>query len=99
MLFSTGKQIITIYILHNISRSKNDQTRKIGKLLDYNVRILSFKNHAENDVGEVVAGLFFKKKKALNEVKANDHHHSFNILQYCFTWTYSKRERNKMSDC
>ena len=62
--FSTGKQIITIYILHKISRSKNDQTRKIGKLLDYNARILSFKNHAENDVGEVVAGLFFFKKKS-----------------------------------
>ena len=33
-----GLWIITIHILPNISRSKNNQTRKIGKLIEYNVR-------------------------------------------------------------
>ena len=33
-----GKQIITIYILANISRSKDDQTLKFVQLIKYNVR-------------------------------------------------------------
>ena len=37
MKFSSGKQIITIHILHNISRSKENQTMKFGNL-EYNMR-------------------------------------------------------------
>ena len=34
----TGKRIITIYILPNISRSKGNQATKFGQLIKYNVR-------------------------------------------------------------
>ena len=37
MKFSSGKQIITIHILPNISRSKENQTMKFGNL-EYNMR-------------------------------------------------------------
>ena len=33
-----GKQIITIYILANISRNRDDQTLKFAQLIKYNVR-------------------------------------------------------------
>ena len=34
----TGKQIITIHILPNISRSKGNQAMKFGQLIEYNVK-------------------------------------------------------------
>ena len=34
----TGQQIITIYILPNISRSKDNQVMKFGQLIKYNAR-------------------------------------------------------------
>ena len=37
MTSQTGKQIITIHILPNISRSKGNQTIKFGQLIEYNV--------------------------------------------------------------
>ena len=45
MTSSTGKRIITIHILPNISRSKCNQTIKIGQLIDYNFRNIFLKNH------------------------------------------------------
>ena len=37
-LLKTGKQIITIHILLNISRSKVNQMMKFGQLIEYPVR-------------------------------------------------------------
>ena len=37
MTSQTGKQIIPIHILPNISRSKENQAMKFGQLLEYNV--------------------------------------------------------------
>ena len=34
----TGKQITTMHILRNISRSKGNQAMKFGQLIRYNVR-------------------------------------------------------------
>ena len=34
----TGQQIITLHILPNISRSKDDQIMKFGQLIEYNMR-------------------------------------------------------------
>ena len=34
----TGQQIITIHILPNISRSKVNQSIKLGQLIEYNMR-------------------------------------------------------------
>ena len=38
MTLSTGKQIITIHILPNISRSKGKHTMKFSQLIEYNMR-------------------------------------------------------------
>ena len=38
MTSQTGKQIITIHILPNISRSKANQATKFGQLIEYNMR-------------------------------------------------------------
>ena len=38
MTSQPGQQIITIHILSNISRSKDNQTMKFGKLIEYNMR-------------------------------------------------------------
>ena len=35
MTSQTGQQIITTYILHNISRSKDNETMKFGQLIEY----------------------------------------------------------------
>ena len=43
----TGKEIITVNILPNISKSKSNQAIKLGQAKKYNVKIL--KNYAENE--------------------------------------------------
>ena len=37
MTLETGKQIITIHMLHNISAGKGNQTVKFGQLIKYNM--------------------------------------------------------------
>ena len=34
----TGKQIITMHTLHNISRTKDNQAMKFGQLIAYNIK-------------------------------------------------------------
>ena len=36
----SGKQMITIHVLPNISRSKGIQTMKFGQLIEYNINIV-----------------------------------------------------------
>ena len=38
MTSQPGKQVIIVYILPNISRSKGHQTIKFGQLIEYNMR-------------------------------------------------------------
>ena len=38
MTLETGKQIIAIHVLPNISRSKDNQAMKFGQLIEYNMR-------------------------------------------------------------
>ena len=38
MTSQTGKQIITIHILPNSSRSKGSLTMKLGQLIEYDIR-------------------------------------------------------------
>ena len=40
---------VTIHILPNILRSKENQTMKFSHLTEYIVRIVFFQNHAENE--------------------------------------------------
>ena len=66
MTSPTGKQIITINILTNISRNKVNQRMKFGQLIECNVRNISlYKNHTKNKSRRIVPNLFFLKKKTL----------------------------------
>ena len=44
MTSQTGQQIVTIHILSNISRSKNNQTMKFCQLIKYNMRNIFLEN-------------------------------------------------------
>ena len=48
MTSEPGKQINSIHILPNISRSKGNQTMKFGERIDYNMRTFFLKNYAQN---------------------------------------------------
>ena len=53
----TGLQTITIRILPNISRSKDNQAMEFDRLIEYNKKNIFFKNHAENEAGRLVPDL------------------------------------------
>ena len=59
-----GLQITTIHILPNISQSKDNQTMKLGQLIEYNKRNNFLKNYAENEVERLVPDLFLFLEKA-----------------------------------
>ena len=58
-----GKQTITIHILPNISRSKGNQTKKLGQLIEYIKGISFFENYAGSKGGRLVPELFLFFKK------------------------------------
>ena len=53
MKFSSGKQIITIHILPNISRNKENQTMKFGNL-EYNMRSIFLEKMWQNVMKKLV---------------------------------------------
>ena len=54
----------------NVSRSKDNQTVKLGQLIERNKRKKKFfKDHAENVAGALVPDFFLFFKKVLQEVK------------------------------
>ena len=64
LVSQTGQQIFTIYILLNISRSKDNQTMNFGQLVEYKIgNIFLEKNNAQNLVGKLVLDVFYKKSK------------------------------------
>ena len=42
------EQTIAIYILLNVSKSKDNQTMKFGQLIEDNIRNVFLKNHTQN---------------------------------------------------
>ena len=48
------KQIITIRVLSNISRSKCDQTMKLGKFVEYNMRNIFLEKSYTKYGGETI---------------------------------------------
>ena len=52
------KQIITTYILPNISRSKDNQIMKSGELIEYKTRNFFLKNLSQNVVENYFENLF-----------------------------------------
>ena len=65
MTSETGKPTVAIHILSNTSRSKGNQTMKLGQLIDITCEISFLKRHAENVAGRLVPGLYFFLKKKL----------------------------------
>ena len=53
---------------------------KFGQLMERK-KIFFFKNHAENELGGLLADLFLFFKKNSNEVKASSLHLSFDIFR------------------
>ena len=53
---------------------------RFGQVIQENKKIFFFKNHAKNELGELVPDLFLFSKKALCEVKANGLQLTFNIF-------------------
>ena len=53
---------MTIHILPNISRSKDNQALRFGQLVEYN---MFFKNHAEKGAVTLISDLFLFFKKVL----------------------------------
>ena len=60
MTSQTGKQIITIDILPNISRKKDNQTMKFGHLIDYNMRNILLEKLCAKCGGGTSSGPFSK---------------------------------------
>ena len=63
MTSQTGQQIITIFILPNISRSKGKHAMKIGQLIDCKVRNIFLEKLYIKWVGETSLKSFYKKLK------------------------------------
>ena len=65
-------QIITIYVMTNISRSKGNEVMEFGQLIEYNVKNNFLqKFYTENEVGRLIPEifLFWKKLKQLGKGK------------------------------
>ena len=63
MTSSSRKQIITIHILPNISKTYRHQTMKCSQLKEHNV--INLKNHAKNEVGRLALDPFYFLKSFL----------------------------------
>ena len=57
MMSQPGLQVIAIHILSNISKSKDNQTKQFGQLIEYDKIILFFKNYAESESRRLVTDL------------------------------------------
>ena len=63
MMSQTGQKVITIYILHDISRSKENQIIKFDELIEYNIRNAFLKKAYAKCRGEASPRPFYKKSK------------------------------------
>ena len=89
MTSQPGQQTITIHILPNISRSKSNQTMKIGQVIKHNNRNIFYqksyrKRDRETSSRPIFVFLFFKK--ILYQVKASGLQFGFSILRQSSTW-------------
>ena len=63
MTSQPGKQTITILILPNISRSKDNQTMKFGQFIEYKMRIIFIEKSYTKFGGKTIPRSFTKKSK------------------------------------
>ena len=59
MTSQIGKQLITIHIFPNISRSKNNQAMKFSQLIEYNVRYISLQKSCVKSAMKTNSKLLF----------------------------------------
>ena len=71
MTLQTGQQIITTYILSNISRSKDNQAMEFDQVVKCNVENINFQKSCKNVAGRLLSDLFLFVKEALHKVKAS----------------------------
>ena len=63
MTTGTGKEMITIHTLPNISRSKTNQIMKLGQLIEHDMRnIFLEKSYTNNVVEKLVKDPFLKNQ-------------------------------------
>ena len=62
MTAQPGKQIITKYILPNISRNKDNQTMTFGQLIEYNMRNVFVESHTQNTTKKLFPEPFLKNQ-------------------------------------
>ena len=62
MTSQTGQQIITIYIMFNISRSKDKRAMKLGQLIEQNIKYSLEKSYIKCG-GEASPRPFYEKSK------------------------------------
>ena len=70
MMSSTGKKLITVNILPNISRRKGNQTVKFGQSIEYTVKNIFLQKSCRKEARRLVSGLFCFSENLLHEVKA-----------------------------
>ena len=58
MTSQPGRQTITIQILPNISKNKDNQTMKFGQFIEYNVRNIFHQNCVRNEARRLVSDLY-----------------------------------------
>ena len=63
MTSQPGKKTITMQILPNVSRSKDNQKMKFGQLIQYNMRNIFLEKSYTKFGGETIRRPFFKKNK------------------------------------
>ena len=63
MTSQPGKQTITVLILSNISRSKGNQTKKLGQLIKYKMTIIFHEKSYAKCGRETIPRPFYKKSK------------------------------------
>ena len=61
MMPQTGKPTVIIYILPNISRSKDNQTMKFGQFMEYSMRDIFLDKSCTKGGGETSPRSFSKK--------------------------------------
>ena len=63
MTSELGYKAIVMHILPNILRSKNNQTMKLGQLIEYNIRNIFLEKSYKKCDGKTILRPFSKKSK------------------------------------
>ena len=63
MTSRTGQQIITIHVLFNIARRKNNKTMKFGQIEEYNTKNIFLEKSYTKCDAEATSRPFYEKSK------------------------------------